>query len=387
MNGATLRNVAQFQPRAFACRIIRPNFVSLACLILCSCLVLAACSEQQPLGLITKQIPAESGATVEQIFIATNRMSLANGFGTARSAQTKFGKYDISIPPNHSAGQIEWGGDQPDPAKHFATVAQTTYQNQSAFQTAFDRKAATIPKSDREVVVFVHGYNTTFAEGLFRFAQIKHDLKLPALTLHYAWPSTGRIRDYARDRDSVLFARDSLEQTLLALTDSSAERIVVVGHSLGAFLVIETLRQISHKRQGRMRDKLAGVILISPDIDAELFRQQVRDAAPLPQPFVVFSSPKDNALRLSGLLTGKPRLGSLTGTPQLADLGITFIDVSAISDAGSGHLVPATSPTVLNLIRGMGQTIEAVAGDDDRFFGPFHRGVNRLNETGQLVDR
>jgi esterase/lipase superfamily enzyme len=38
----------------------------------------------------------------------------------------------------------------------------------------------------REAVVFVHGYDNTFAEGLYRQVQMHHDCALPDLAINSA---------------------------------------------------------------------------------------------------------------------------------------------------------------------------------------------------------
>ncbi len=46
-------------------------------------------------------------------------------------------------------------------------------------------------------MVFVHGFNNTFADGLHRTAQIRHDFEIPGVAVHYAWPSAGNALGYA----------------------------------------------------------------------------------------------------------------------------------------------------------------------------------------------
>ncbi len=42
-----------------------------------------------------------------------------------------------------------------------------------------------------QVMVFVHGYNVTFDDALFRAAQIAHDTDFDGATFVYSWPSRG----------------------------------------------------------------------------------------------------------------------------------------------------------------------------------------------------
>jgi esterase/lipase superfamily enzyme len=106
-----------------------------------------------------------------------------------------------------------------------------------------------------------------------------------------------------------------------------------------------------------------GVVLISPDIDVEVFRMQARDIGRLPQPFLIFGSDRDRVLRLSALITGqKGRLGSLENIDQVADLDVTYLDVGAFS-SGAGHFVAGTSPALIQLLGRIGEVDQAFGGD------------------------
>ena len=54
-------------------------------------------------------------------------------------------------------------------------------------------------------LVFVHGFNTTFDNALFRTAQIAYDLKFDGAPFVYSWPSQGQVgfQDYSYDREST----------------------------------------------------------------------------------------------------------------------------------------------------------------------------------------
>jgi MFS family permease len=95
---------------------------------------------------------------------------------------------------------------------------------------------------------------------------------------------------------------------------------------------------------------IGGVILISPDIDVDVFHEEARAIGTLPQPFVIFGSDHDRFLRLSAALTGQSeRLGSLSDVSRLADLKVTFFDVRAFAK-GAGHFVVGESPALISLL-------------------------------------
>jgi esterase/lipase superfamily enzyme len=315
------------------------------CVGFITCSILTACG---PRGAITIA-PNDSVGTKHQVYVATTRQQDANSsFSGLRTSRLSYAKYNISVPPNHIEGQIEWPKGTPDPENDFVTTQVTPYTSATDFRNALPR-----PRSDT-AVIYVHGFNTTFAEGLYRMAQITHDIGGQDTTVHYSWPATQNTLEYTRDRDSVLFARDGLESLLITLSDRGFKRIVILAHSIGSNLVVETLRQISLQGRQDVLKRVNGVVLISPDIDTNLFETQISRIKPLPKPFVVFGDEADLALKVSSLLTGRAsRLGQLNHTESLRRYGVEFVDVTDVRD-GDGplnHAVALTSPTVLSILR------------------------------------
>ena len=104
-------------------------------------------------------------------------------------------------------------------------------------------------------------------------------------------------------------------------------------------------------------------MLISPDLDVDVFRTEALRIGTLPQPFIIITSQKDRALALSARLTGqRQRLGNLADVTKVADLKVTLVDVGAFSE-GVGHFTAATSPALLQILGRMSDLNSAYAGD------------------------
>lgn len=321
--------------------------------ILFSCLLLVvACT---PRGVITVFPDAALVGQIRSIFVGSTRGIDQNGsFNIKRSTTVSYHRYNISIPPEHHSGEVEWARGTPDPQKHFLTTSIQHFSSSDTFKSNLSKALKARPKGRREVVVFIHGFNNNFAEGLYRFAQLSNDMALSNPTVHYSWPSVASPLGYGYDRDSLLFARDGLEELLENINSAGAEQILLVGHSMGALLTMETLRQMAIADQRNFSRKISGVILISPDIDVDVFRRQVAKIGPLPQPFVIFTSKKDRALRLAARLSGKHgRLGNVQDVNGLAKLHITLIDITKFSNDITGHFTAATSPALLLILKRM----------------------------------
>jgi esterase/lipase superfamily enzyme len=329
-------------------------------------LLTAACGQR---GDVTVDPSANGIGTIEQVFVGTTRTydPETKTFGSGRSPTLSLAEYDISVPPNREPGEIKWPkkGRPADPRTEFVTAQETLFPDAADFRKRLGTALRSQKTTNRRAMIFVHGFNNTFGEGLYRVAQLSHDLDQPVASVHYSWSSAAQPLGYVHDRDSSLFARDGLEALFYEVIAAGAQDIVIVGHSMGAHLAVETLRQMDIRDSAKLRSHLAGVVLLSPDIDVEVFKSQVATFGKLPQPFVIISSSKDKALRLSSVITGQPnRLGNLDDIQQLAQLDVRVIDVAAFS-TGSGHFNIGDSPELIALLSGV--------ADRQRMFGKGRR--------------
>lgn len=353
-------------------------------LLIVSLSLVLGCS---PRGAISEFPNAALVGKVRNIYVGTTRRMIVGGdFGSKRSANLTYHRYDISVPPMRETGEVSWPKGDPDPQTDFLTTSANNFNGSSSFITDLARSLRKHARGDREVVVFVHGFNTNFAEGLYRFAQLSHDMELSNPSIHYSWPSLGNPLGYEYDRDSALFARDGLENLLKSVKAAGAEKILLVGHSMGALLTVETIRQMSISNGPALNDMLGGVILISPDIDVELFRQQARRLKPMPQPFVIFTSQKDRALRLSALLTGRnERLGNVSDINELANLEVTLIDVTKFSDNFVGHFTEATSPALVKILKRLNNVEATFQNDSSGRAGLLPGTILRIRKATQVI--
>lgn len=246
-------------------------------------------------------------------------------------------------------GEITWPEGAVDPATQFLASREQLYPDTTAFRSGLRSALLARPRGDREAVIYVHGFNNNFADGVLRITQLAHDFKFPGVAVHYSWPSAGNPLGYAYDRDSVLYARDGLETLIRQVQAAGAEDIILVAHSVGSLLVMETLRQMAVAKPGAVAKEIGAVILISPDIDLDVFKSQATRIGTLPQPFGIFVSKRDRALSLSARLTGqRNRLGNITSLKPVEEFRVQVIDVTSFS-TGDGHFTLGTSPAVISI--------------------------------------
>ena len=313
--------------------------------------LVVACSPRGELEFVHPSQAA--GLNTQRIWVAKFRNE-ANGsaaFGLKRPTSVKLEEHIISIPTDHQPGQLRLPSKRANPNRHFMTFRVNSYDSPRKF-------AADVRLSDksgaRETLLFVHGYNTTHAEAVYRFVQTVHDYGVPVPAVLFSWPSAAQARGYIYDRDSVALSRDHLEELIYLLTENGDD-VLLAGHSMGTLLIMETLRQMENKAPGSVARHIDGIVLISPDIDPEVFREQVDELDKVPSPFIVMTSRKDGALKLSGLLTGRDvRLGNLADPSETDGLPITQIDLTNVADGSKfDHSTFATSPAAIALLRGL----------------------------------
>ncbi|MGQ5718996.1 alpha/beta hydrolase [Pseudochrobactrum asaccharolyticum] len=307
--------------------------------------------------------PAQPAAVVP-VFVATSREhsnDFSLPFNAKRSDHLNFARVDVGIPKAHVKGVVEKTGYKPDPAKHFAAVSMQNFDNGNAFVNQLNQALDQRDAKEQELLIFVHGYNNNFADSTFRAAQFTHDYGLKSVTVHYAWPSAASLGLYVYDRDSANFARDGLAELLKLAAKTKAKRILLVGHSMGSFVTMEALRTLSLNEEQRTLKRLTNVLLAAPDIDLNVFENQVKDVKPLP-PMGVMVSRNDSALNISGRITGgHARVGDGTGIATLQKYGIAVLDASKVD--GGDHSVFASSPTLMALVSDGSLSFDTLKGE------------------------
>ncbi len=304
-------------------------------------MLLSACASRPgPDALATVDSPP--GARLVKIFVATNRARLepdTNIFTNHKSPTLNFAEFTIAIPPDHRSGRVGLPGVPGDGA--FVVVAQRVLTGPE-FLAAVKRFEA--GRGQQDITLFVHGYNNNFQESLFRLAQVSADSRIDSAQILFAWPSHASVAGYVADKDAVMYSRDHLAALLTGLTENLGKRrIRLAAHSMGAQLAMETLRTLRLAGRDDVIRR-ADVVLAAPDIDVEVFSQQLRVVGPLTPPMKILVAKDDRALRVSGLLASSlGRVGAVDIEDSRVQEAVVrarvqVIDISELQSAdGLGH--------------------------------------------------
>ena len=321
--------------------------------------VLAACAPRAQLVFL----PGEAvDLPTRAVFVSTTRLPEGRSFGSKRASNPTYLRYGISVPPLRTPGQILWPRAAVDAETQFLATQRVRHADARSFRADLARALTGQARGEREALIYVHGFNNTFDEGVLRLTQLAVDFDVEGVAVHYSWPSAGNPLGYAYDRDSLLIARDGLDALISDVQAAGADSVVLVAHSVGSMLVMETLRQRAIARPGSVTADIDAVILISPDIDVDLFRAQAARIGKLPEPFGIFVSRRDRVLSLSARLTGQSnRLGNVRDPRAVSGLNVTLVDVTKFS-RGTGHFTPGSSPAVIRIFRRAGDVDTAFKG-------------------------
>ncbi len=321
--------------------------------------LLTGCASRPEGVLVPIGDTASPGTTKVNLVVATTRRPSDNPgilFSGERDKLVSLNEIVVSIPPekNRKAGEVQWPKKlPPNPQKDFTTVSVTPVKT-DVEMAGWVRPHLT---KSRRVMVFVHGFNNTFEDSVYRFAQIVHDSGADVAPVIFTWPSRASVFDYNYDKESTNYSRDALEQILRAIVrEPEVKDITVMAHSMGSWLTVEALRQMAI-RDGRVNAKITDVILASPDLDVDVFSKQFLAMGKQHPRFTLFTSRDDKALALSRRISGNiDRLGQIDPSiepyrSELERAGITVIDLTQLK-AGDrlNHGKFAASPEVVQLI-------------------------------------
>ncbi|MGY2995211.1 alpha/beta hydrolase [Mesorhizobium sp. URHB0026] len=323
------------------------------------------------LNKTTVTVPASDIAATHEIFVATTRQKAVKDprqvFDGDRSLTTSFARVDVTVPKSHQVGNIKRakGSANSNPTKDFAATDVTFYEGAPQFAKAVGADIAM--RGDR-ALVFVHGFNNGFDDGIYRLTQIAHDTKYPGTPVLFSWASSAKTTGYIYDKDSSTAARDDLEATLRMLAKTRVKSIDIIAHSMGTWLTMEALRQLAITGDRDLGGKLGYVILASPDIDVDVFKKQMIRYGKPDKPFAVLLSGDDRALKLSSFISGdKPRVGDYGDAADLASYGVSVVDLTKTKggDGGLNHAKFADNPFLVQLLGDRLRTPAGLAADEN----------------------
>jgi len=215
-------------------------------------------------------------------------------------------------------------------------------------------------KDNGNIVIYIHGYNIDFEKSCRRSALFQRALGLDDRLLLFSWPADGNMLKYTWDEADLVWSVPHIAQFIEEVIRKAGNRKVdMVAHSLGARGAVQALARLAYNKPAT--PILNELVLIAPDIDTDIFRQELPVIKSSVNRVTVYVSENDKALRLSHEVHGYPRLGEAGENLTVLE-GVETIDISSISNRRiSGHLYHLFNPEVIEDLKQLLHTGEAAS--------------------------
>ena len=293
-------------------------------------------SRELRLGLATVQIGP--GMTWEELVRESRAAKRQHDPKLAVTAYEEFGPLWSTLWPPDLRFHRDWDPTDADrePARRFVAAVDAMLRD----------------SRQRQITIYVHGFDTQFGENLMLAGEFWHYLARDDVMISFDWASRGSLFSYQVDKANAEFAVRQLRRLLEFLAAStSASRIDIIGHSAGCPVVVEALHQLSlihYDRDGeeaQRRSKIGRVVLAAPDMDlGRALSARVDGVLRVAQDLAVYASRGDRALSFSSNIFGDVRLGSSIGKLKdderaaMIATGAQMIDVTSTQRRASSFI-------------------------------------------------
>jgi esterase/lipase superfamily enzyme len=284
----------------------------------------------------------DSGATRLTIFLATTRRGVqsdraADRFGPDDADSLQFAAVGVNVPPYSARGTGELPrkgtfSSAPNPAKEFFVASVIPADSNRFVQRIAADLAGT---RSRNILVFVHGFNTSFEDAAVRAAQIAADLNFDGTVVLFSWPSAASVTSYVRDQQAARNAGFHFLRLLRGtLVAAQPDHIELLAHSMGSEVVAKALALAP---AADSLPKFDQVVFAAPDLDRRVFGREILPRLETRATRVtLYASNDDDALRASRAVNGVWRLG-LGGDSLVVIKGMDTIDATRVRADAIGH--------------------------------------------------
>jgi len=292
---------------------------------------------------------------IVRVYYATNRKETADPAPERRYGGDRgplaFGLVDVTVPKSHRKGALEAPSVlrlefKADPQKH-VTLHSLQLLGADAWRAQIAKRAAGLDNPG--ILVFIHGYNASFADAALRAGQLAYDLNFAGSTVLFSWPSRAELVGYTADEQNAEWSVSDMKTVLASLaTLAPGTPVYVIAHSMGnrvltrgfKALLDEDLKKGSVFRQ---------IVLAAPDIDADVFRRDIAPSILGKGPRVtLYASSNDRALAASRNLHGGYRRLGESGQDIVVLRDLDTVDASTVSTEFLGHSYYGDSATVMS---------------------------------------
>lgn len=169
----------------------------------------------------------------------------------------------------------------------------------------------------RDILVYVHGANTTVERAAGQAAMLRHFSGRNLVVVVFVWPTAENFLRYSRDIRNAFGAAPHLAELIALLAqETPAEKIDVMTYSAGGTVGSAGLRILAEDKP-EAAARVGEVYHAAPDADFRGFAEDLAIYDPLVGRVTVAVNLGDSALRLAAVMNRASR----AGRPDLRELG------------------------------------------------------------------
>ena len=223
-------------------------------------------------------------------------------------------------------------------------------------------------RKTRDTVIFIHGYNVNFAQGVRHAAELSRSLAAVndgrgVNMALFSWPSDGSMAPwiaYTNDRSDAAASGTAFARGILKLAEflrsasrqeACRQRLHLVAHSMGNFVLRHALQAIIRCTSSRVPRVFDQILLVAADEDDDAFEHdyKLKVLPRLGKRVHVYFNREDLAMAVSDVTKGNPdRLGDDGArAPSLLPGKVTQIDCTRVVDGFAEHSYHVGSQTVV----------------------------------------
>ena len=235
----------------------------------------------------------------------------------------------------------------PDKFKRRTDLQKSKFGSQEVFQSVL----TDMQKHKRDTLIYIHGYNKTFAQGLQDAAQISRNFARVNAdrginVALFSWPSDGSMAPwiaYANDRCDAAASGPAFARGILKLADfldlarrcnTCGQNLHLVAHSMGCYVLRHALQAVVRCASGRIPKLFDQVFLMAADEDDDAFEHdhKLRMLPKIARRINVYFNREDMTMVVSDVTKGNPdRLGSDgPRVPSQVPAKVTQIDCTRV---------------------------------------------------------
>ena len=216
------------------------------------------------------------------------------------------------------------------------TVLKEHRRVKTRFQDLMGEQLRQSPR--KEVVLYVHGFNETFASAAFTMGELCHFFGREHVCAIFTWPASasgGALTSYTTTTESATYAVGHLAKTIRMIAQMpGVDGVHLMAHSRGSAVLLNALRELGIESIAAGVEplkvlKIDNVVLLAPDIDLDIAEQQMQLFVSNPDMITrwsgqrlprfmrgrwsIYASPQDRALFVSRFLfRSRRRVGQLS---------------------------------------------------------------------------